>query len=308
MNPPPPRFSVIVPTRHRDDLLAACLARLAPGAQSYPSDKYEVIVTDDGSASDASGLIASTVPFAIWVRGPRLGPAANRNNGAARAKGEWLVFLDDDCLPEPGWLAALEGALQADPRADVLEGCTLTPDKADTPFREGIENTAGGVYWSCNLAVRASVFGGLGGFDEDFREAGGEDMEFAHRFQRLGHPARFVPSAVVLHPTRPVPLSRMFWKFRLGRWTRLYEFKTGAADPLATGWRRTSWPVVRNLCINQVRFTWWFLKDPFTNWRTRGFHLLLGWLLLPVNLPYQVVWERRFRRQLAARMREKGAA
>jgi GT2 family glycosyltransferase len=191
--------------------------------------------------------------------------------------------------------------VQAHPSAAVLEGCTITPDKSDNPFREGIENTEGGVYWSCNLGARREDFWAMGGFDEDFEEAGGEDMEFAFRFKRLGRIGVFVPRAVVLHPTRPVPLRRMIWRFRLGRWTRLYELKTGAMDPRAKGWRSTAWPILRNMTINQVRFTWWFVRNPIPEWRTRLFHLCLGWMLLPVNLIYQVYWDHRFRVMLAER-------
>jgi GT2 family glycosyltransferase len=304
---PCPLFTVVVPTRHRDDLLAECLSRLAPGAQTLTASSYDVIVTDDGSERDSSALIRERFPWATWKRGPRRGPASNRNNGAVGASGTWLVFLDDDCLPEAGWLAALANAVDAHPGVSVLEGCTLTPDKADTPFREGIENTTGGVYWSCNLAVRTDRFRQLGGFDEDFQEAGGEDMEFAHRFRTRGVAAAFVPGAVVLHPTRPVPLSRHWWKFRLGRWMRLYDLKTGAISPEDERWHRTEWPILKNLCVNQLRFTWWFVKSPFGNWRTRLFHLLFGWLMLPLNLPYQIVWHRRFRKMLLARKVERPA-
>lgn len=294
-------FSIVIPTRHRNDLLALCLERLVAGAQTFPATDYEVIVTDDGSEQTAEALLRDRFPFARWVAGPRRGPAANRNNGAAAAAGSWIVFIDDDCIPEPGWLAGLAAAIEADPGLDVLEGKTLTPDKSDNPFREGIENTEGGVYWSCNLAVRADRFRAWGGFDADFLEAGGEDMEFAHRFKRLGGKAAFVRPAVVLHPTRPVPFKRMVWRFRLGRWTRLYDLKVGATSPRERRWRRIAWPLLRNLTLNQLRFTWWFVRDPLPQWRTRLFHLVLGWLLLPVNIPYQIVWDRRFRAQLAAR-------
>src|SRR5438552_17841427 len=100
-------ISVIIPTCHRNDLLVRCLDGLAPGKQDLLPEHYEVIVSDDGSRSTAEKLIAGTYPWARWVTGPRRGPAANRNHGAKHARGEWLAFVDDDCLPDKGWLEAI---------------------------------------------------------------------------------------------------------------------------------------------------------------------------------------------------------
>jgi glycosyltransferase involved in cell wall biosynthesis len=96
-----PLFSVIIPTYHRNDLLAKCLDCLAPGVQTLPADQYEVIVSDDGYESTAQEMIQQNYPWVKWVAGFRKGPAANRNNGAKYATGEWLAFTDDDCLPDP---------------------------------------------------------------------------------------------------------------------------------------------------------------------------------------------------------------
>ncbi|MBC8011498.1 MAG: glycosyltransferase family 2 protein, partial [Burkholderiales bacterium] len=98
-------FSVIVPTCDRTEALALCLARLAPGAQALPAAEYEVIVTDDSASGKAPPLIRRDFPWARWVPGPRGGPAMNRNHGAEHATGAWLAFVDDDCLPAPGWLS-----------------------------------------------------------------------------------------------------------------------------------------------------------------------------------------------------------
>ncbi|MFM6224388.1 MAG: glycosyltransferase family 2 protein, partial [Dolichospermum sp.] len=75
------KFSVIIPTYHRNDLLAKCLDCLAPGMQTLPADQYEVIVSDDGYQSTAQEMIEQNYPWVKWVAGPGKGPAANRNNG-----------------------------------------------------------------------------------------------------------------------------------------------------------------------------------------------------------------------------------
>ena len=92
-----PLFSVVITTCNRLEMLAKCLDRLGCGMQSLAANQYEVIVTDDGSQSTAEQLMKGKYPWARWLQGPRKGPAANRNNGARYAEGEWLVFTDDDC-------------------------------------------------------------------------------------------------------------------------------------------------------------------------------------------------------------------
>ncbi len=304
---PRPLISVIVPTCHRDDLLALCLQRLAPGAQSLPVEDYEVIVTDDGSKTTAEQMIREQFPSARWVQGPRKGPAANRNNGARHATGDWLVFTDDDCLPDAGWLRAIATAAAAG-EAEVIEGRTVTPDKVDNPFLQGIENLKGGSYWSCNLAVRRSAFWDIGGFDEDFLEAAGEDMEFAFRFRQRGLRPRFCPDALVLHPVRRVSFQRLIWWTRTARWLPLYHLKSGSAPALGSSAFQTAAWLVRCRFLFLARSSWQFFRHfDSTTWKTKLFFKIWEWLTFPIVLPYMLLWDRRFRRSLTVRGEKSGA-
>ncbi len=195
-------FSVIVPTRHRNDSLAACLERLAPGAQSLPADQYEVIVTDDGSQSTAGPMLREKFPWARWVAGPRQGPAANRNCGARLARGQWLAFTDDDCLPEPGWLEAYAAAIQAHRGEPVLEGSVHAGRPRRSLGEISPTKDSGSKMWSCNFAIPRSLFQSLGGFDERFPHADLEDVELSVRIRKAGHALVFVPAASVCHPWR----------------------------------------------------------------------------------------------------------
>ena len=198
-----PLLSVIVPTRHRNDHLAVCLDRLAPGVQTLPAARYEVIVTDDGAEATAEAMVQARYAWARWVAGPRRGPAANRNNGARKARGAWFVFADDDILPDPTWLAAYADAIEAAPGCDVFEGRTYV----DRPRRSFAEispvNEQGGHLWSCNFAIRAACFNELGGFEERFPYPAYEDIDFLHRLQQQHADIRFLREASVLHPWRP---------------------------------------------------------------------------------------------------------
>lgn len=198
-----PFFSVIVPTYHRNDLLAKCLDCLAPGVQTLSADRYEVIVTDDGSQTTAQETILHDYPWAKWVAGSRKGPAANRNNGAKSAVGEWLVFTDDDCLPDAQWLEAYDRAISLDPSCQVFEGRVYVDRPRQTLAEKSPVNDTGGYLWSCNFAIQNQIFRSLGGFDERFPYAAMEDVDFRFRLTKAGILFPFISTASVCHPWRP---------------------------------------------------------------------------------------------------------
>jgi GT2 family glycosyltransferase len=208
-----PLFSVVIPTRDRNETLAHCLDRLAPGAQTLPHDQYEVIVADDSSLTAARELVSERFPWARWIAGPRRGPAANRNTGARIARGEWLAFTDDDCLPGPEWLEAF--SLARGEKADALEaleGRTTCRAGLRSPRQTAPVNLEGGVLWSCNFAIRRAGFEQIGGFDERYPFAHMEDSDLRIRLLKSGYMIRFVPSAEIDHPPRS-----MAWGTRLAR-------------------------------------------------------------------------------------------
>lgn len=213
------KISVVIPTRHRNDLLAACLNRLAPGRQTLAADQYEVIVTDDGSASTAEAMIRHRYAWAQWVAGPRKGPAANRNNGVRFARNEWLAFTDDDCLPSPQWLESYVDAMT--PGTDVLEGRTTCEAGIHSPLQEAPINLTGGNLWSCNFMIRSRLFREIGGFDDSFPMPAYEDIDLNDRLRGRGHIPAFVEAAVVDHPPRPRPGGwrlGLMWESRVNLW------------------------------------------------------------------------------------------
>jgi len=197
-----PLFSVIVPTYHRNDLLAKCLDCLSPDRQILPIDQYEVIVTDDGSQTTAAAMIQECYPWAKWVAGSGKGPAANRNNGVKYAQGEWLAFTDDDCLPDPQWLAAYAKAIAVDSPCFVFEGRVYVDRPRCSLGETSPTNELGGYLWSCNFAIQRQLFESLGGFDERFPYAAMEDVELRLRITKIGQSFSFVELASVCHPWR----------------------------------------------------------------------------------------------------------
>lgn len=239
-------ISVVIPTCERPDLLALCLERLAPGAQTLPAGGYEVIVSDDGAAT-SERLIGERFPWATWVSGPRRGPAANRNSGAGHAQGEWLAFTDDDCLPDRGWLAGFANATHGE--HEVYEGMTVCRAGIHSPLEHAPVNTSGGCLWSCNMLVKAAKFRELGGFDENFPYPYLEDVEFRERLVAANGDFKFVPQAVVDHPPRRVPTG---WRCAVYHSSYVYFwYKTGHRG-WCTPW--LLWHIFRCRLNGLVRF------------------------------------------------------
>ncbi|EMI15582.1 Glycosyl transferase, family 2 domain protein [Rhodopirellula maiorica SM1] len=203
-------FSIVIPTYERNEALAACLERLKPGGQKIAFNRYEVIVTDDGQHQNAEQMVANRFPWVRWIKGPCRGPAANRNNGAKAASGEWLVFTDDDCLPESGWLKAFHHV--SCENTPLLEGRTICKEGLPSILYESPINETGGRLWSCNFAIQRSLFFKIGGFDERFPYAFSEDDEFSSRLKQHGIRSQFVKDAVVDHPPRRRPFGKAWQK------------------------------------------------------------------------------------------------
>lgn len=206
------KFSVIIPTYHRNDLLAKCLNCLVPGVQTLPAEQYEVIVTDDGSQSTAEEMIQQNYPWAKWVAGSKKGPAANRNNGAKYAQGEWLVFTDDDCLPDSQWLEAYAKAAISEPDFFVFEGRTYVDRPRQSLAEASPINETGGYLWSCNFTIQKHLFESLKGFDERFPYAAMEDVDLRLRLTKHEHQFLFIRAASVCHP----------WRYK-GGWKKLKQ-------------------------------------------------------------------------------------
>lgn len=223
------QITVVVPTCHRNDLLAKCLDCLAPASQTLLSSYYDVIVTDDGVSSTAQALVTERYPWAKWTQGPRRGPAANRNHGASLATTEWIAFTDDDCLPGRDWLTEFDKALETG--FSVYEGQTICAAGLNSPTVEAPINETGGNLWSCNLFISRTVFLEMSGFDESFPFPASEDVDFRERLKQRGYSFPFVTNAVVDHPPRPMPKPRK----QLGLDESIYYLQTRWGNPPGLG-------------------------------------------------------------------------
>ena len=213
------RISVVIPTLDRPGALTACLAALA---FEFPPDA-ETIVVADGGTPDLGPVVA---PFVLPLRLRLLkpangGPAAARNRGLAVACGEIIAFTDDDCRPQPGWLAALaSGVTTSPPRAvggtthnglpanTYADAAQLVLNLLSRHDRELVRRER--FLPSNNFAFPTEPLRRLGGFDESFRTA--EDRELCRRWTAAGYALGRVPAAVVEHDSR-LDLVRFVRKF-----------------------------------------------------------------------------------------------
>jgi GT2 family glycosyltransferase len=201
-----PRFSVLVPVYEQWDLVPALLACL--GAQSLPQDAFEVILVDNGSTHFTPP--ATLPPNTRIVTCTDPGSYAARNAAAAIAKGEWLTFTDADCLPGPAWLMALADAAQVAGEQTIVVGSVDVRPLDDRPNAYEIYDMIKGIpqerYASrgygatANLAVSATLFHAVGGFDG--KRLSGGDAEFCRRATAHGARIQFVAAARVGHPAR----------------------------------------------------------------------------------------------------------
>ncbi|NEQ71106.1 MAG: glycosyltransferase, partial [Symploca sp. SIO2D2] len=193
-------ISVIIPTYKRHGDLIKCLDCLAPSKQigmthisaqaSEEAVRYEIVVSDDGDASETIDLIGHRSEWARIVQGPRKGPAANRNNAVAHSEGEWLAFTDDDCLPDTQWLQSFLQAIRED--TVVLEGKTITDEPYIGIFSQAPLNLEGGKLWSCNMLFKRTFFDEIGRFDEAFPYPHMEDVDLRDRVLQSGHEFDFI--------------------------------------------------------------------------------------------------------------------
>lgn len=197
-------ISVLIPTYNRNDLLVNCLNCLSPQVQAVEANNYEVIVSDDSKDNIAKEFLALHYPWVKWVEGPKKGPASNRNNAAKHAKGDWLIFTDDDCLPDSNWLSTYMTSIVEFKDIMVFEGKTIADRPQQRFDEEAPINLNGGNLWSCNFAIKKEIFEQLNGFDETFPFAAMEDTDFYTRVLGAKLEVKFLSNALIIHPWRRI--------------------------------------------------------------------------------------------------------
>jgi len=210
-----PRFTVVIPSHNRGEVLFEVLSAL--GSQVGPPE-FEVVVVDDGSTDGTREKLLSwtaTFPFRALLE-PARGPAAARNRGVAAARGARVAFLGDDTVPAPDWLAAharvaerfedsgriavigytgWHARVRRSAFLDYLNdhglqfGYALIEEPDDVPFN---------FFYTSNLSLDRNLLLEEP-FDEGFPYAAWEDIEAAYRMKRRGLRLVYEPGARTAH-------------------------------------------------------------------------------------------------------------
>ena len=256
-----PSATVAIPTRARASYLEVALASILPQAEEHGA---EVLVVIDGPDPETTALCARTGVRVLAQPEPR-GLNAARNAAVASAHAELIAFVDDDVRAPAGWLAAILAGAAAAPEVEVfggpitpvLEGggprsCGREPAPI-TALDHGPADRDVSYVWGANMAIRASAFGRLGGFDERLSDRGDEE-DWLRRHLAAGGRIRYLAAAGLEHrrtaaDARLRPLCAA--AYRLGRTARRNDVRKGRAPKLLRELRDLAggvWHALRRRC------------------------------------------------------------
>ncbi len=215
-----PFVTVIVPVYNDKQRIKLCIEALLK--QTYPRDRYEVIVVDNGS-TDGTRAAIQQYPVTMLVEDQIQSSYAARNKGLAQARGDVIAFTDSDCIPTSQWMEEGLRAMHAE-QADLVggrvrflfsprpTGAEIYDSLSHLKMADYIRDLKGAV--TANLFVRRHVITKLGVFPSTMQSGG--DMFWTRQATSNGYSLIYAPAAEVGHPTRRlgVLLKR---QFRIGK-------------------------------------------------------------------------------------------
>ena len=206
----PLTFSIVLPTYGRIRQLDTCLRSLSQ--LDYPRHAFEVIVVDDGSEQSPENVIQNyrdSIDIRLLLQ-EHAGPAQARNHGSDSARNQFVVFIDDDCVPLPDWLRKLSIRFKALPdhaiAGRILNGLpqnlysTASQMLIDYLYSQFNPVTGSARFFtSSNVAFPADRFRKIGGFDPTFQKAAGEDRDLCDRWIQRGYDLTYAPEVTICH-------------------------------------------------------------------------------------------------------------
>lgn len=236
-----PFVSIIIPVWNSERRIVMALEAIA--RQTAPRDRFEVIVVDNGS-NDGTAEAVRQFDFVKLLSEPTPGSYRARNRGLAEARGEYVLFTDSDCVPDPDWVAQAIAATERMPEAALYGGeITLFREEGAGRLAASYEelhsfnqrlNIASGHCVTANWLCRRDDLRQVGGFKD--RLLSGGDAECSRRMVAAGYKLVHVPDMVVRHPSRASVKDLIKKRRRVvgGRWEMHGMAKDGPRKALMT--------------------------------------------------------------------------
>lgn len=209
--PESPRLTLVVATHNRRDSLLRMLRSLRVELEAVDA---EVVVVADGCTDGTAAALrelAGDLPLTVLEQA-QAGPGSARNSGVRQARGDLVLFVDDDVVAVPGLLRE-HLAAHSGGRALAVIGPMLPPSDRRLPawlrweaetlekqyraMRAGVYAATPRQFYTANASVPRTLLLAAGGFREELNRA--EDIELAHRLADLGVEFLFLPEAAVVH-------------------------------------------------------------------------------------------------------------
>jgi len=224
------KCSIIIPAYNSGSTISSCLASALN--QSVSKKDYEVILVDDGSIDNTTG-IAEDYSVKI-IKQSNQGPAAARNTGAHEAKGDVLVFTDSDCEIDNKFIETILTPFEQNQQIVGVQGSYRTKQEQfvarfaqveiETRYKKMAKNQSIDFIGTYAAAYEREVFRNCGGFDTCFPQASGEDADFSYKLQKEGYKMIFKRGAFVYHRHPSTLRKYLRSKFYRGFWrAKLYR-------------------------------------------------------------------------------------
>ena len=212
-----PLVSIIIPVLDNYNFTYACLESVLDTALGT---SYEVIVVDDGSTDETTEIEHRSKGVRVIRHERTLGFTLSCNDGARTARGDYLVFLNNDTVVQPGWLTALIQTFRSQPGAGLVGAKLVYPggrlqEDGGIIWRAGTAENYGrfGERWDpeynylrevdyCSgacIAIPRALFEEIRGFDERYTPAYYEDADLAFSVRRAGRRVLYQPECEVVH-------------------------------------------------------------------------------------------------------------
>ena len=275
-------ISVIIPTRNRADLLASAIQSLL--SQTLDKDHFETLIVDNGSTDHTEEAVKKYInqlPNLRYVHAPEPGLHVGRHRGMREAKGDVLVFADDDIEATPAWLesyhqlfsdsqVAMAGGnnfplfVQPPPnwlkclweRSKLKGGRTLSI-LSILHLRGGLREFNPYMVWGCNFAIRKSVLIAAGGFHPDgmpgemIQYRGDGETHVSCYIVENDLKCMFHPGASIHHKVTPERMTHSYFRQR--------GYSQGVSDSYTA--LRNQDVSQKNLMLRAAVWVWHQLKD-----------------------------------------------